>query len=78
MTKERYDAFVRAIYSRYDKNYKASFKDMITMLTSPMMGSADTSIANYVWLPVEWDGQMPQIRWWDAWNPNTIGGNENG
>ena len=48
------------------------------MLTSPMMGSADTSIANYVWLPVEWDGQMPQIRWWDAWNPNTIGGNENG
>lgn len=68
MTKERYDSFVRAISSRYDRRVKASFKDMVTMLRSPMMGSADTSIANYVWLPVEWDGNMPQIRWRDTWN----------
>lgn len=68
MTKEKYDAFVRAIYSRYDKSYKASFKDMITMMTSPMMGSANTSIANYVWLPVEWEDDMPRIRWRDSWN----------
>lgn len=78
MTKERYDAFVRAIYSRYDRKYKASFKDMVTMLTSPMMGSADTSRARYVWLPVEWDDDVPQIRWRDAWNPNAMGDNENG
>ncbi len=69
MTKEKYDAFVRAIHSRFDKSYKASFGDMRIMLTSPMMGSADTSIADYVWLPVEWEGQMPRIRWHDQWNP---------
>ena len=72
MTKEKYDAFVRAIYSRYDKSYKASFKDMAMMLTSPMMGSANTSIANYVWLPVEFEGDMPRIHWRDAWNLEDI------
>lgn len=51
MTKERYDSIYRAIYSRYDKSVKGSLKDMINMLKSPMMGSADTSVANYVWLP---------------------------
>lgn len=72
MTKERYDSFVRAIGQNYDKSLKASFKDMINMLSSPMMGSADTSIANYVWLPVEWDGDMPRIYWRDRWNLNEI------
>ena len=38
------------------------------MLRSPMMGSADTSKANYVWLPLEWKGDMPQIMWRDKWN----------
>lgn len=69
MTKERYDSFVRAINSRYNKAVKASFKDMVDMMTSPMMGSADTSKANYVWLPVTWDGEMPQIEWHDRWTP---------
>lgn len=69
MTKERYDRFVRAIGSRYDKSLRASFKDMVTMLTSPMMGSANTSVANYVWLPVEWEGDVPRICWKDQWKP---------
>ena len=72
MTKERYDSFVRAIGQNYDKSLKASFKDMINMLTSPMLGSANTSIATYVWLPVEWDGDMPQIPWRDSWNLDEI------
>lgn len=68
MTKEKYDAFVRAIYSRFDKTLKPKFRDMWMMLRSPMMGSADTSKANYVWLPVEWKGDMPQIMWREKWN----------
>ena len=72
MTKERYDSFVRAIGQNYDKSLKASFKDMMNMFQSPMMGSANTSIANYVWLPVEWNGDMPQIRWRDSWNLEEI------
>lgn len=67
MTKERYESFVRAIGSRYDKSLKASFRDMVTMLTSPMMGSADTSVANYVWLPVEWEESKLVIRWQKEW-----------
>lgn len=27
----------------------------------------DTSIADYVWLPVEFDGEVPVIRWYDSW-----------
>ena len=72
MTKERYDSLVRAIGQNYDKSLKASFKDMVNMMKSPMMGSADTSISNYVWLPVEWDGEKPKIRWRDSWNLNEI------
>lgn len=72
MTKEKYEAFYRAIYSRVDKSLKPSFKDMITMMTSPMMGSADTSIAEYVWLPIEWEEDMPQIRWRDSWTPEHL------
>ena len=72
MTKEKYETFVRAIYSRYDKKYKASLKDMLTMMTSPMMGGANTSIANYVGLPVEWERDMPRIYWRRQWNPEDI------
>ena len=51
MTKERYGSMFRAIAQNSDRSIKASFKDMWTMLTSPIMGSADTSVADYVWLP---------------------------
>lgn len=27
----------------------------------------NTSIARYVWLPVEWNGNKPVIRWHDKW-----------
>lgn len=67
MTKDRYDAMLRAVSSHYDKSVKVTFKEMLDMMRSPMMGSADTSIANYVWLPIEFDGEMPRIRWQDRW-----------
>lgn len=72
MTKERYDVMLRAIAAHSDRSIKVSLKDMWTLITSPMMGSANTSIANYVWLPVQWDGDMPQIRWRDSWNLDEI------
>ena len=68
MTKERYDTMVRAISSRYDKTVKSTFKDKLELIRSPMMGSADTSIASYVWLPIEWEGDMPRICWREQWN----------
>ena len=27
----------------------------------------NTSIADYVWLPVEFDGDKPIIKWYDSW-----------
>ena len=28
----------------------------------------DTSIADYVWLPIEFDGDTPMIKWYDHWS----------
>ena len=27
----------------------------------------NTSVARYVWLPIEWEGGKPVIRWHDEW-----------
>lgn len=27
----------------------------------------NTSVADYVWLPVEFEGDTPVIRWYDSW-----------
>lgn len=72
MTKERYDIMLRAIAQHSDPSAKVSLKDIWTLITSPMMGSANTSIANYVWLPIQWNGDMPQIIWMDSWSPESI------
>ncbi len=68
--RERYESLKRAISNHYDKTVKASLRDMKVMMTSPMMGSADTSVADYVWLPIEWNGDIPVIRWLNQWKPD--------
>lgn len=30
-------------------------------------GVRNISLADYVWLPIEWDGDRPVIRWYDSW-----------
>lgn len=67
MTRERYDAMLRAISSRFDKSVKSTFREKLDLLRSPMMGSADTSKARYVWLPVTFESGMPRIHWYDEW-----------
>lgn len=67
MTKERYDIIYRAIACNYNKSIKATMQEKVEMMKSPLMGSANTSIADYVWLPVEWEGDTPRIPWRDAW-----------
>ncbi|EOS38384.1 hypothetical protein C808_02585 [Lachnospiraceae bacterium M18-1] len=66
---ERYDALYRVIYSREDKSLKPSLKDMLLLARAPLMGNANTSIANYVWLPIRFEGETVKIDWYDAWNP---------
>ena len=70
MTKDRYESLERVIRSYYDKKAKASLRDVLQMLRSPVMGSANTSIAEYVWLPIRFEGDTVRIDWKDEWSPN--------
>lgn len=69
VTKERYESVARAISKHSYGNVKASFKDMQTLLTSPAVKSSDTSIADYVWLPLRFEGETVKIDWLDEWSP---------
>ena len=64
---EVHDKLTRAIASNYSKEYKASIKEKIWMIRTPLMGSANTSIADYVMLPLTFEDGMPVIHWSDEW-----------
>ena len=68
---EVHEKLTRAIASNYYPAYKASLKDKLWLGTTPLMGKANTSIADYVVLPVEFDGDKPVIPWRDEWSPHT-------
>lgn len=63
MTKDRYESLERVILSYYNKKVKASLHDVLLMLRSPVMGSANTSIAEYVWLPIRFENDTVCIDW---------------
>ena len=62
-----HDKLERAIASNYSKQYKASIKEKIWMMRTPLMGSANTSISDYVMLPLTFENGMPTIHWLDEW-----------
>ncbi|MCH3987611.1 MAG: family 43 glycosylhydrolase [Lachnospiraceae bacterium] len=66
--RKRADLLRRVIASRYDaRHYQATEEEKKELATAPMLETADTSIADYVWLPVEFDGCHVRIRWRDKW-----------
>jgi len=69
VTKDVYESLYRVIYSRVDKSLKPKMKDIRLLMSAPLMGKADTSKGNYVWLPFSWKGQMPTLAWQDVWDP---------
>lgn len=61
---------------KMEKMFSEEFADYVPdrsfLEAAPMGGEwlphpENTSIATYVWLPIEWDGDMPRIRWYDEW-----------
>ena len=40
---------------------------MMQLAGAPLLGSANTSIADYVWLPLRFDGEKAVIEWKDEW-----------
>mgnify|MGYP002619992291 CR=1 FL=1 len=71
---KRYQSIYRVV-SRYSGNResKPNLHDYLTVAGAPFLGSANTSIARYVWLPMEFDGDAPRIRWRDEWTPREFG-----
>lgn len=41
--------------------------DMKKMLKANKLESANTSVADYVWLPIDFVDGRPVIRWMDSW-----------
>lgn len=68
MTKEKCALFERVIGSRFaPEKYQIQEGDKEIFLSSPFLGSANTSIANYVLLPITWEGEIPTLHWKDEW-----------
>jgi hypothetical protein len=68
VTKEIYDILKRAIGSRFaPEQFQVTADERSVLMSSPMLASANTSIADYVLLPITWDGDKPTICWFDEW-----------
>lgn len=62
------DMFERAIANHFDpEHYQITEEENKEYMNSPMLESADTSSAGYVWLPVMIENGKPVIRWYDEW-----------
>lgn len=61
-------AIERFIASRYDpKKYQATKEDAEIFKNSPNLYTANTSVADYVWLPLKFEGDKVKIEWLDEW-----------
>ena len=62
------DVFTRAVAMRYDpEHYQATEEECEEMIAGNVLETADTSISDYVWLPVVWEDGRPRLRWQDSW-----------
>jgi len=65
----RYEDYARAYEIVFDP--AATEVDQRTALASiPGDLQANTSLADYVWLPILWEGDMPRIAWRESWSPD--------
>jgi hypothetical protein len=67
MDKERYDWISRAIGSHFDKKYKASIKEKLRLVKTPMLKGVDTSKSEYVWLPLRFEDDKVCLDWQNEW-----------
>lgn len=67
VTEKRYHQILRVVARQYDKSYKPRLRDYLAVAGAPFLGSANTSIAEYVWLPLRISDGKPIIDWYDEW-----------
>ncbi len=68
MTAEKYDVLCRTIGGRYEKSLKSTSAEKKLMMKM-MMRDVDTSVADYVWLPIRFEGDTAKIDWHESWRP---------
>ncbi len=65
------DLFTRVIASTYEPaKYQATDTERKEMYAGNVLETANTAVADYVWLPIEWEGDKPVIRWQERWKNN--------
>ena len=62
----------KQIISGMERHFKDYKPDTSPQKAAPLPGeeqkhTENTSISRYVWLPIEWDGEKPVLRWRDEW-----------
>lgn len=57
----------RAVSARYDRTVAASDADAAALAASPGLATANTSLADYVILPITFENDIPRIHWRDKW-----------
>ena len=58
-------------YENYSRIFELLFSGRRDEISPDMMGEAvieNTAIADYVWLPIFFDGDRPYIKWMDTWS----------
>lgn len=64
----RADVLTRAIAAHYEPDkYTVTPEEARELANCPLLGTANTSVAGYVWLPLTVEDGKPCIRWRDAW-----------
>ena len=64
----RADVLTRAIAAHYEPDkYTVTPEEARELAGCPLLGTANTSVADYVWLPLTVEEGKPCIRWRDAW-----------
>ncbi len=64
------DVFTLVIAGNFEPAcYQATEEERREMYAFNKLEKANTSVADYVWLPVEWQGERPVLRWHDEWKP---------
>lgn len=64
------DAIRKAVAASTDpENYSATDEDYEAFRKMPAIEKTDTAISDYVWLPVTFAGDKPQISWHSTWKP---------
>ncbi len=68
-TKEKSEKTMRAIAACTSKKYHAKLGEILSLAKLPLnYKKVNTSIADYVWLPIKFVNGKPMIKWTDKWN----------